>query len=324
MAKALRLAAVLGGAGGIVGGLGAGTAAARPVSLTLAYACTFPVIGDQDITARISMDIPMAHTVGKPSHRFAIRAEATVGSGLTRGLALLGVRSVDGTLDAKTRVTAPQGDLGITVPLDIVRTAVPSSGALRIPANGIAPTRTFSEAGRAEIVVGDFVVHLVPRDANGDLTPLGKFDVPCTVRAGQQQVITSFTISPAPKPSASAAPGEGGSPGRTASATTTSVPGDTDVPGSSGTATTKPPTTKPPTTTPSATKSPTAGPSITQASVAPGGLPVDDTATGPTTTADGRAGRGLILTAVGVLVVAAAASVFGLRRRNRRGPQDEG
>ncbi|MEU1485615.1 DUF6801 domain-containing protein [Streptomyces sp. NPDC005752] len=324
MAKALRITAVLGGAGGIVGILGAGPAAAEPVSLTLAYACTFPVIGDQDITARISMDLPTAHTVGKPSHRFAIHAEATVGSGLTRGLALLGVKSVDGTLDAETRVTAPQGDLGITVPLSIVRTAIPSSGALRIPANGIAPTRTFTEAGRAEIVVGDFVVHLVPRDANGDLTALGKFNVPCTVRAGQHQVITSFTISPAPKPSASAAPGEGGSPGRTASATATSAPGDTPAPGSSGTVTTKAPT-----MTPSAVKPPTghpstAHPSTTRTSVAPGGFPIDDTATGPTATADGQVGRGLILAAVGVLVVAAAASVFGLRLRNRRGPHDEG
>lgn len=199
-------------AGAAAGVLGAETAAAQPVSLTLRYACAFPYIGSQDITASISMDVPQDHTVGEPSHRLAIHAEATVGSGLTFGLAALGVRSVDGTLRAKTRVTAPEGDLGITVPLTVARTSIPSSGSLRIPAGGTAPPVTFTEAGPAEIVVGDFAVHLVPRDADGHPT-LQELDVPCTVRGGQDTVLTSFTIAPAPRRSASAGPGTGEGPG---------------------------------------------------------------------------------------------------------------
>lgn len=289
----------------MVGTLGAGTAAAQPVALTLKYTCSFPLIGNQPLTARISSDIPTSHTVGEPSHQFAIHAVATVGTTLTDGLGLLGAKTVEGTLDAKITVAAPQGDLGVTVPLTIVKTSVPSSGSLSIPANGTAPTRTFSKPGRAKITVGDFVAHLVPRNASGDLTVLGKFDLPCTLDAGQNNVLMSFTIAASRTPSASAAPRTSSTPGTrkaTASATAKSAPRDTTTPSPSGTT--------------------TATPSTTPASDPPGGSAIDDTATGRTT-AGGQDTRSLILLTVGILVVAAA-SFFGLRLRNRRRADDDG
>jgi hypothetical protein len=311
-AIALGLTAVLGVASGIVGTLGAGTAVAQPVSLTLKYTCSFPVIGNQSLSARISADIPASHTVGEPSHRFAIHAVATVGTTLTQGLGLLGVKTIEGTLDARTQVAAPQGDLGITVPLTIGKTTMPSSGALSIPANGTAPTRTFTKPGRAKITVGDFVAHLVPRNASGDLTVLGKLDVPCTLDAGQNDVIASFTIGARRTPSASAAPRTSGTTGTrraTGSATAESAPPSTTTPGPSGTTT----------ATPS-----TAIASATPASDPPGGSTIDDTAAGRTT-AGGQDTRNLILLTMAILVVAAAASsFFGLRLRNRRRADEDG
>ncbi|MEV3929335.1 MULTISPECIES: DUF6801 domain-containing protein [unclassified Streptomyces] len=307
-ATASVLAATL-AAGVAAGVLGAETSAAQPVSLTLRYACAFPYIGSQDITASISMDVPQDHTVGEPSHRLAIHAEATVGSGLTRGLAVLGVHSIDGTLRARTRVTAPEGDLGFTVPLTVDRTGIPSSGSLRIPADGVAPAVTFAEDGRAEIVVGDFAAHLVPRDADGDPT-LQELDVPCTVRGGQEAVLTSFTIAPAPRPSAPSVPRPSASAG----------PGTGEEPGPSGSATAGPS---------SVTMSATTGPSeatssSNAASAPPGGAPHDDTVTRPSAadSPDGKDGRSPILPVAAVLVIAVAASIAGLRLRKRQG--DEG
>ncbi|WP_327175372.1 hypothetical protein OG599_08670 [Streptomyces sp. NBC_01335] len=308
----------------LLAGPGAGTATAQPFSLTLKYACTFLGIGVEDITAKVSLDLPMSHRVGEPSHRFAIHAQATVGPTLRGGLDLAGAEYVEGTLEASTRVAAPEGNLAIAVPLTIARTAVLSSGSLVIPATGVAPSRTFSEPGPADIVLGDFSVRLKLKNGDGGPALVSSLDVSCTPRAGQNTVIARFGIDAARPPSApstSPAPpagsagssgGRGGSAPRAPSGTASggTSPGPT-------TAAPGPSTTGNATAAPGPSTTGTATPSATPATVSPGGAATDDTGAGPAASG-GRKAREVVFPVVGVLVVAAVAALFGLRLRKRR------
>ena len=314
----LAAAAVLGGASGIVGTLGAGSAAAQPASPTLQYSCSFPVIGDEPITATISMDVPPSLAVGASSPPFAITATAAVNGTFAFGLRyILGVRTIEGSLDAETSVNAPQGETGVPVHLTITPTGIPASGSFAIPATGTAPTLTFSEPGSADVTAGDFTLHLVPLDANGNITNPGRINVPCTLNSGQDNVVTSFDITGTRTTTGPAAPGRPGTPG---------TPGS---PGSPGSGKRTDPATAEPTThsttgspTPDGSGSATAGP----ATAVPAGAVAPDPTGSPTRaaatakTAGGLGTVGLILLAVGILVVAAAVLRFAPRLNRRRRP----
>ncbi|HXA59611.1 MAG TPA: DUF6801 domain-containing protein [Streptosporangiaceae bacterium] len=284
----LGVATALGAASGIVGVLGAGTAAAQPASSTLRYTCSFPTIGGRPITARISMDIPTSLAVGESSRPFAIKAVATVDATFASGLRnILGVRIIEGTLDAETSVTAPQGEIGVPVHLTITKTSI-ASGSFDIPATGTAPTLTFSKPGSARITAGDFTLHLVPKDANGNITYPGKINVPCTLNTGQDNVVTSFDITGARTTTGPAASGTTGPPTSDSSGTATALPSTTATPG-------------------------------------PTGSTINASATSTNTTG-GKGTGSLILLAAGVLAaaVAAAAFRFGPRLKSRRRPGEDG
>ncbi|WP_370135007.1 DUF6801 domain-containing protein [Streptacidiphilus sp. EB103A] len=290
-----------------MGTLGTGTAAAQPASAMLKYTCTFPTIGGQPITATISTDIPTSITVGQSSRPFAITAAAAVNTGFALGLRyVLGVSIIEGTLDAGTTVTAPQGDIRVPVHLTIARTGIPT-GSFNIPATGTAPTLSFSKPGSARITAGDFTLHLIPEDANGNITRLGRVNVPCKLNTGQNNVVTSFDIT-----GTQAAPGSAPSetPGtRTASAGKPTAPA-TATPTTTGSA------------TPDGSGTATAGPS-TIAAPGPTGSTINAAATS-TTTSGGHDTWSLILLAAGILTAGAAAFRFGPQLKRRRRAGDDG
>lgn len=316
----VAVATVWGAASAIVGVLGTGTAAAQPASPTLRYTCNFPTIGGQPITARISTDIPTSIAVGESSPPFAIKAAATVDASFTFGLRyILGVRIMEGSLDAETTVTAPQGEIGIPVHLTITRTSIPASGSFDIPATGTAPTLTFTKPGSARITAGNFTLHLVPEDANGNITSPGRTNVPCTLNTGQDNVVTTFDIT-APRtttgPAATGTPGtpSAGRPTAPAAATPT---GPTGSPASDGSGTA------------TATQSPTSDGSGTAAAVPASAATPDPTrstinaaATTTATTGGGQGTGSVILLLAGVLAAAtataAAAFRFGPQLKRRR------
>ncbi|MEV8099104.1 DUF6801 domain-containing protein [Kitasatospora sp. NPDC085879] len=203
-----RRAAVAATATALVGTLATAPAAARPAAPTLHYTCFFPTIGGQAITARISADIPATLPAGESSPAFAIRAAATVEASFTLGLRyVLWVRTIEGSVDAETRVLAPQDETAVPVHLTITRTAVPASGAFEIPATGNAPRLSFTRPGTGRVTAGDFTLHLVPKDAEGNLAGPGQVDVPCTLNAGQDNTVAPFEVTPAkasPTPSPTA------------------------------------------------------------------------------------------------------------------------
>jgi hypothetical protein len=193
--RALGVATAVGAVGGIVGIFGSGTAVADPVSLTLKYTCTFPRINAQSLSVKINPDVPASVGVGESARTFVIDAVATVGAATTQGLGLVGAKTLEGTVDAKASVVAPQGTIDLTVPIGMTKTAVPVSGSFDVRATGTAPALTFSQPGQAKITVGDLTLHLAPKDANGNLTGLGAFDSSCKEDAGQSNVLASFSIA---------------------------------------------------------------------------------------------------------------------------------
>ncbi|MEV0784452.1 DUF6801 domain-containing protein [Streptomyces sp. NPDC050423] len=213
-----RRAAVAATATALVGALATAPAAARPAP-TLHYTCVFPTIGGQAITARISADIPATLPAGESSSAFAIQAAATVEASFTLGLRyVLGVRTIEGSVDAETRVLAPQSETAVLVHLTITRTAVPASGSFEISATGNAPRLSFTRPGTGRVTAGSFTLHLVPKDADGNLAGPGRVDVPCTLNASQDMTVAPFDVTPAntsPTPSPTAPASSSASPATT-------------------------------------------------------------------------------------------------------------
>lgn len=186
-------------AAGLVGAtlaVGAGTGAAEPASLTLSYTCPFPLIGEQAMSVEINADVPSSAVVGEPTPEFTVESVATVPATATQGLSLVGAKTIEGSGLADASVAAPEATLDVQVPVDVEKTDVPASGAFDVAATGSAPSLTFTEAGQATITVGDLLLTLTPRTADGSETGLGTFDAPCTLDAGQDATLADFEILP--------------------------------------------------------------------------------------------------------------------------------
>ncbi|WP_208025762.1 DUF6801 domain-containing protein [Amycolatopsis acidicola] len=191
-------AAAVGSAGVVAASLlaFAGTSDADPVSLTLQYTCSFPLVGNQPIQIVIGSDIPASIPVGQATPEFAITAVSTVPSTVTQGLVLVGAATVEGTASAQSTVTAPEATLPVTVPTTIPSTPVPATAQpFDVTATGAAPALTFTQAGDATISVGDITLTMTPRKADGTETGLGTFDSACTQNAGQNNVLATFQIT---------------------------------------------------------------------------------------------------------------------------------
>ncbi|GFE25063.1 hypothetical protein Sliba_55160 [Streptomyces nigrescens] len=322
---AMGLATAVGVAGGMLGVFGAGTAAAAPTSLTLRYRCAFPYVGAQPVTMKIDSDIPKSAVVGRPTPKFRIDAVVPVSSDRTKVIRLAGVRSIEGTADAKALVTAPQGDLDVSLPFDVSRTNVPESGSFHVKATGAAPARTFTRPGSAKITIGDLTLRLALKDARGNPTGPGEVDAPCTLDAGQNNVVASFGITGAKTPSGSVTSGATGTAGAGAPGAQTS--GSTGSTGSTTDGTTRSTTSGPSGTragSPSGDRA--ADPAKTPSGGAKGGATTDGSTTDGSTgafTSTGATSRpdteDLVLLAVGTLVVGtvAVAAVFRFRSRGR-------
>ncbi|MFF8917701.1 DUF6801 domain-containing protein [Streptomyces sp. NPDC015032] len=192
---------------GIVATWGTPPASAQPVSIELNYTCAFTGIGTVPVTMRISTDIPSSLETGDSSPRAAVNGVATVAASFTGLAPLVGARTLEGSVDAAATVSAPQGDSRLSVPMTIPRTPIPAFGAFDMSAKGTAPAVTFTPPGNAQVTVGDLGLHLTPRDAYGNLTPMGTMNAACTVNPGQNTVLQSLDVT---EPVKTTGPGAGG------------------------------------------------------------------------------------------------------------------
>jgi hypothetical protein len=202
----LRGAAALAIAVGVTGLAQPRALAAQQVSLTLSYTCDFPVIGHQTAPVEIDSNIPDSIAVGQSTAHYAVTASATAPAALAFGLRAFGVSTLTGTVEGQATVEAPQGVLKETLPFTIHKISISAFSSFTGIATGNAPEVTFSKPGKAEIIVGNLTMHLVPLNSNGDVNSLGDMTVPCTLDANQNDVAVHFTITGAASPASSSSP----------------------------------------------------------------------------------------------------------------------
>jgi hypothetical protein len=188
----LGAATAVGAAVAITGVAGAGTAFARPVSLTLKYTCTASG-ATAPVTLEINSDVSASVAVNERTPKFPVSVAAKVNATQTGLLNRAGVKSVEGWADATVGVTAPQGNRQVPVRFT-VHNSVPGSGSFKVTARGTTPSLTFSKPGTGHLTaVTDINVHVTARDASGKA--LGSSNGTCTPQAGQPNVVASFVIT---------------------------------------------------------------------------------------------------------------------------------
>ncbi len=168
--------------------------ASTPITKKLSYTCPFPLIGLQklDVEIKASFDVPAA-----PGGTFTtsdLAVSVTVPDKSTRGLALVGAASIEGTASAGVTLTNGPLTLPLALPLTVAKTAVPASGPFTTQASGTVPPVQLPNAGKTALTIGGFSTRLTPKKADGSFTGLGSFTSDCTLDAGQDPVLFSFEL----------------------------------------------------------------------------------------------------------------------------------
>ena len=184
--------------------VGAASARAAESSLTLSYACTFPLIGSHSVSTTYGQDLPVSVTQGVPNSPSAVTADIVVPRIVTRGLNLIGAATLSGSAVARQSVTNGAARFGGPVRYTVPGTPVPASGAFTMHATGTFPSVAYPNAGTASISVGDLTLTLTPLDSRGKPTALGTFTTPCTQVSGQHNVLGTFLVLPALPPTSTA------------------------------------------------------------------------------------------------------------------------
>jgi hypothetical protein len=169
-------------------------AASTPIDEKLSFTCPFPLIGKQklDVEVKASFEVPSA-----PGGTFTtsdLTVSVTVPDQSTRGLALVGAASIEGTASAGVTLANGSLTLPLSLPLTVAKTAVPASGAFTTQATGSVPPVQLPNAGRTTLTIGDFSTRLTPKKADGSFTGLGSFTSDCTLDPGQDPVLLSFDL----------------------------------------------------------------------------------------------------------------------------------
>ncbi|WP_424185181.1 DUF6801 domain-containing protein [Actinokineospora sp. G85] len=183
--------------GGVIAALAAialflfGSGSALAAEKTLTFSGEFPLIGVQQVSTAINVEIPATATPGQAVQvPFSINVDA--GAAATDGLRLVGATKVSGTITAAATVTLSDGQtVDIPVELPITETAVPAEGSLTFPAEGAVDftVPTGVAAGDATVSVAAAATSHIVTDSS-----LGEFDVNLTQDEGQDAVLGTTTI----------------------------------------------------------------------------------------------------------------------------------
>jgi hypothetical protein len=178
--------------------LGSGIAAADvPVDNFLAWNGNFPIIGNLDpITTETVTTLPSPVTVGQASAPFSVTVNVTAPALATTGLEEIGAASLQGTADVTVSGTDAAGNtVTQDVQLTIPSTPTPADGSpLTFSATGTTTIPAVADAGNVTISVTSASTTLDPKDASGNDTVLGTFNVPLTLdSAGPSQNPTNNT-----------------------------------------------------------------------------------------------------------------------------------
>ncbi|MGW3950815.1 DUF6801 domain-containing protein [Streptomyces sp. NPDC004752] len=215
---ALGVVTAAGVAVGIVGAPGAGTASARPASITLNYTCKVSVVS-RTVPMEIHTDVPDSVAVGKPSPELTFDATTTASKEDTHLIhtLLADLKSIEGTVDTNVELRSQEGIFRVPVRFRINKVTIPNADrAFAVTAAGTVPSRTFRKRGTVRIAVGDLNLTLVGKQANGK--PVGRVNPACKLDAHQSPVVASFAITGTDTTTGSASSGTSGTGATTGSA----------------------------------------------------------------------------------------------------------
>jgi hypothetical protein len=178
-----------------------GPSAADPVALDLEYRCDFPLMEDEPVSVRVTTDLPATLAVGERMPPIVLETADTVSAYAAKGLRTMYSATLEGTADASATLVAPDGlRLPLTVPNTLEKTEIPAAGGFSVKSRGSTPGLVFDTPGRAEILVGDLLLKLSPRDSSGELTGLGVFESECVQVPGQDNVLAAIRVGEEPGP----------------------------------------------------------------------------------------------------------------------------
>jgi uncharacterized protein DUF6801 len=289
-----------------------GAAPSAAAEVTLRYACTVAPFPSQAMTARVEWNVPDSVMVGQTTPLLPVEVTATLSDTVTGVAGLIGAAAVEGGVDVSGVVVAPEGAIGVALPLTVPRTEIPSSGPLTVRATGTTPGLVFRQPGRATITVGSALVLRVDlKDSGGGPAQVSHVDASCTLAPGQSNVLSSFEITAAPAPASeqggAAPPTTSAGEGSTGTGTDLTTTRDQNESMAAPTGSIAPGPEVPGSASPTATSGPTTvGPVPASAVVAVAGSAV-----------------GWWLVTAGILVIAGTVGgVWWLRRRRLRREQE--
>lgn len=181
-----------------------GIVSAVPVSLSLDYQCTYPLIGTQPLSIVINSDMPASIPVGQSTGAFDLDVVATAKGQTWNGLNIVSAKSLEGTATAFSNISGNNLSLDLAVPTNIAEQAIPPvNGDFDLIATGQTPPLTFNNNNIGDIVitVGNLDMALLAR--KGDGSPVifaesdpatGIFPSICTQDAGQDNVLHTFAV----------------------------------------------------------------------------------------------------------------------------------
>ncbi len=169
-------------------------AASTPIDKKLSFTCPFPLIGRQQLAVEVKAAFEVPAAPGGTFTTADLAVSVTVPDKSTRGLALVGAASIEGTASAGVTLANGPLTLPLSLPLTVAKTPVPPSGAFTTQASGSVPPVQLPNAGKTTLTIGDFSTRLTPKKADGSSTGLGSFTSECTLDPGQDPVLIGFDL----------------------------------------------------------------------------------------------------------------------------------
>ena len=208
-APRLRRWAAMAASGVAMIAAGAFASPASAASLHLEYTCNYGLIGDQPLYVDIEADLPDSVEVGQHTGEFDITAVAETGGNTYLAIQLTSAAKLWGTGVSETKITAPQTNLDLRVPVTIDEYDVPPAPPLVLTARGKTPSLVFNEPGEAVVTVGKLLIWLNATRADGSVVAIppgttseddgdpNTSDIGCLVNPGQNQELARIQITEA-------------------------------------------------------------------------------------------------------------------------------
>ncbi|TCO46510.1 DUF6801 domain-containing protein [Actinocrispum wychmicini] len=162
---------------------------------TLKYNCVFPQTGALDVTATLTGSVPSSGAHGTRL-RPSLTVSLAIPTAFTNVLRSNGAATMSG--GGRMDVFEVNHGEGTTlgVPGLVASATVPASGPVTVKLSPATPSLSVPTAGSVALAAGpELSGTFIPLQADGTPTALGAFEVPCTLKAGQNPALGTIFIT---------------------------------------------------------------------------------------------------------------------------------